>query len=85
MDLRDFERGGDVLQLLALFAGDAVVRQQHEIGRPDDLLLGRLIEVAGGCREPGDDPAVPRIGLRFRLDLLRRERPSRLVLDRFAG
>ena len=40
MDLRDLQRGGDVLQLLALFPGDPLVGKQHEISGPDHLFLG---------------------------------------------
>ena len=32
------------LQLLAFLAGDALVGEQHQIGRADDLLLGLAVE-----------------------------------------
>src|SRR5687767_1523257 len=39
MNLRHAQRRGDILQLLALLSGDAVVRKQRQIGGADDLLL----------------------------------------------
>src|SRR5512139_860503 len=63
MNLGNFQRRGDVLELLALFAGDAVVGKQHEIGGADDLFLGFLAHPAGGSGELGQHVSFARIGL----------------------
>ncbi len=49
MDLGNLQGGGDVLELLALFACDAIVGKEGEIGSPDHLFLGGLVEHSSRC------------------------------------
>ena len=79
VNLRHAERHGDVLELLALLGGDAVVGDQREIGGADDLLLGLAVEHGSRRGELGEQ-AVSRGRFRHLGDLLRGDRPLRLVL-----
>src|SRR4029077_12276762 len=55
MNLRDLQGRSDVLELLAFLTGDAVVGEQHEIGRAHNLLLARFVERLRRSSEIGQD------------------------------
>src|SRR5262245_61780060 len=78
MDFRHAERGGDVLELFALFAGDAVVGQEHAIGALDDLFLDAVVERLCRCGELGERIALGERLCRLRY-LIGAERLPRLV------
>src|SRR5688572_20398960 len=77
MDFRHLQRGGDVMQLLPLLAGDAIVGKESEIGDAEDLFLAGAVEARRGSGELREQ-ARPRLG--GSVDLLDRDRMAGIVL-----